>query len=211
MDTRLYENQWGRNEDWWEADRCFTLAAQSFAALWSSWKCKKLWSVSLPPTHRAMWTAMGWGTSFMLKLDLSPCLPHNLSSLLLPSVSLLTTSFVCLACSRCRTLFHATLPHTTFIKPLPAFFQSSPRWWEISLAQGRAPTIITTCHTLFVGQLLAVLSCSVKLSCFLLICSVLSAVVIYHEYMFMMPIPDLLHDFGWIWQSKVCRCWAVGQ
>lgn len=89
--------------------------------------------------------------------------------------------------------------------------QSSPRWWENSLAQGTSPTVITTCHALFVRQLLAVLSCSMKLFCFLLLCSVLFAVVMYHEYTFMVPVPDLLHDFGWISQSKMCRCWAVGQ
>lgn len=116
-----------------------------------------------------------------------------------------------LACSRCRTLFYATLPHATSINPLSALSQSSPRWWENSLAQGISPTVITTFQALFVRQLLAVLSCSMKLFCFLLLCSVLFAVVMYHEYTFMVPVPDLLHDFGWISQSKMCRYWAVGQ
>lgn len=129
----------------------------------------------------------------------SPLISHTASSLSLPSVSVLTVRFVCLACSVCQTFFRTTLPHTTFIKPLPAFFQSSPRWWEISLAKGKTPALITTCHSLFVRQLQLVLSWTVKHSCFLLICSVLCVVYttnyIYGAiHTFMMPITDLLNQ-----------------
>lgn len=146
----------------------------------------------------------------------SPLISHTASSLLLPSVSALATLFVCLACSACQTSFCTTLPHTTFIKPFPALFQSSPRWWEISLGKGKTPALITTCHCLFVRQLLLVLSCTVKHSYFLLMCPVLC--VVYHELHSWCHtyIYDANHWFAkWFWLDwllkNMCRCWAIGQ
>lgn len=88
-------------------------------------------------------------------------------------------------------------------------FQSCPRWQEISLAQRRAPTTIIACHSLLNSSWMYCLA--LWSLCFLLICPVLSVIVIYHEYTLMMSIPNLLHDSGWVGQSKRYRCWAVSQ
>lgn len=155
-DTSLCENWWGHKA--WRYKR---VAAQSFAAPWASQKGKELWKVSLPPTRRAMWAATGWGTSVWLKLGLSPRLPHNLSSFSSPSLSLLTALFVCSPCSWCQALFHATLSHTTLIKLLPDLSKLSQM--VRNLARPRKSSSYNKYITLFARQLLAVLSCCVKL------------------------------------------------
>lgn len=160
-----------------------------------------------------MWTVVGWQTTFMLKPSLSSHLPHHLFPL--------APFCLCFGCTLCLlgllSLSNLLLPNTPSYNIHPASSYSFSKLSQMVrnlTRQRKKSALITTHQFLFVTQPLLVLSCTVKHSCFLLICSVLCC--IYYElhlwyHTFMMPITDLLNDFGWIGCSKMCRCWAMGQ
>lgn len=93
----------------------------------ASQRCKELWRDSLSPIWRAVWAAVIWGASFMLKSSLSPRLPHIFSSLLLPYFpSWLCSLFAWPACN----IEPSFMQHSPTKCSLSLFllFQSCTRW-----------------------------------------------------------------------------------
>lgn len=134
----------------------------------------------------------------------SPTQPLPFCSLL--SVFWLHSLFAWLA-QLVKPSFANTPPHNIHQAHSCSFSKLSQMVRNLT-SQCKSSSSITTHHFLFVRQLLLVLSHTVKNSCFLLICSVLCVVYtmnyIYGAiHTFMMPITDLLNDFGWIGCSKM--------